>query len=81
MENCGVCCKDEDRMVKCTFMALEKMKEMFGVALGSHTDNASKIPKTICYCDKNCQKQACPYQNVAPNVSIISQAYTGYRTP
>lgn len=72
MENFKVCCRDEDKMVKCTLIALEKMKEMFGVVMGSHTATASKNQKNICYCDKNCQKLACPYQNIAPYVSIIS---------
>lgn len=70
MKNCRVCCKDEGKMVKCTMMALEKMKDMFGVALGFHTETASKTLKNACNCDESCHVHACPYQNIASGVSI-----------
>lgn len=74
IKNNGACCRDDAKMVRCATAALEKMKDMFGVALGSLTDPFCE-PVTApngCIMDTNCQIQACPFRGtgVAPNVSI-----------
>lgn len=69
------CCRDETKMVRCAVTALEKMKDMFGTAIGNLADPPSK-PGTAasgCVMDNKCQFQGCPFRGtgIRPNVSII----------
>lgn len=58
-------------MMRCTVTALEKMKDMFGAALGTLADPSTEPAAGGCLMDTNCKIQRCPFRGtgVAPNVS------------
>lgn len=72
-ENIGSCCKDKNPQIKYALMALDKMKDMFGVGLGTLADPSCKPTNVPCGCvvDSKCRMPTCPYRNVPPYVSTI----------